>query len=373
MSKPRVRLWQLTSLASLLLLIFSNISLHAQGFEPATSGFTAEIRVWTSGGNTYAKVRLTFPNLGYRVSDWGQIVRSGNSFTADAKVERYMGASGQAIMFKENTYTIGALQPGLYTFTFKSYGVTIKTQQFDPAQVEERWERATLSSDRVGIRVMTASDTRTLKVEFYFPDTGYAVTDWGQIMRSGNDFSVDVKADRWTGESAATTVYVDHDYQMGTLAPGSYTITVKIYGSVVKTQPFSVNASSPRLLTEESSERAIALDSVTWLRLFPLVTTHNFSPDRRARLMLLVADVDWSSEVNLSAVTAQAEDAQHKIYPLTVEYVGKVPNFDWLTQVVVKPPDELKSGGDVWVTINVRGAASNRAMVTLKPSDASTQ
>ena len=31
-------------------------------------------------------------------------------------------------------------------------------------------------------------------------------------------------------------------------------------------------------------------------------------------------------------------------YPLTVEFVGKVPGFDWLTQVLVKLPDNLPAG-----------------------------
>ena len=374
MFRPRSGRWPSAFLGLSLFFLTSAAATRAQTFEPATSGYQAEVRVWTTGGNTYAKVVLTFPNTGHSVSDWGQVVRSGNTFTANAKVERYTGASGQAITVKENTYALGALQPGTYSFTFKSYGVTIQSRQFDPSLVVERWEHATLSPDRVGVRVISDGDTRAIKVEFYFPDTGYAVADWGQAVRSGNDISVDVKADHWTGESAARTTYVDHDYQLGTLAPGSYTLMVKIYGAVVRTQPFTVNASTtgpaPKLLTEENTERAIALDSVTWLRLFPLVTTHNFSADRRARVMLLAADTGWSAGDSLSEVTAEAEDAQHNIYPLAVEYVGQVPDFDWLTQVIVKPPDELKGGGDVWIKISVRGSASNRVLVTLKPSGA---
>jgi hypothetical protein len=321
-------------------------------------------------------VRLTFPDGGWQV-DWGQVTKIGNDFTADAKVERWTGLSTLAITSKENTYNLGALQPGMYTFTFKSYGTTIKGQQFDPSLIVEHWEKTILTSDRVGVAIYTSSDGSThSKIGLYFPDTGYSVTNWGEVTRSGNDFSIDIKAEHFTGESVAHTTLVDHDYQLGTLASGSFTLTVKMYGTTVKTQAFSIttmSATPPKLMTEENSERAIALDSVTWLRAFPLVTTSNFSPDRRARIMLLATDMDWSSGDNLSSVTAQAEDARHNIYPLTVEYVGKVPNFDWLMQVIVKPPDELKSGGDVWININVRGVASNRAMVTIKPSDTDAQ
>jgi hypothetical protein len=31
-------------------------------------------------------------------------------------------------------------------------------------------------------------------------------------------------------------------------------------------------------------------------------------------------------------VTSQAQDSQGNIYPLTVEYIGKVPEFDWITE-----------------------------------------
>jgi uncharacterized protein (TIGR03437 family) len=214
------------------------------------------------------------------------------------------------------------------------------------------------------------------KVELYFPDTGYSVTDWGQVTRSGNNFSIDLKIERWTGESVAHTTVVDHDYLLGALDSGTYTLTIKMYGTTVKTLTFALSVMStpiPKLMTEENSERAIALDSVTWLRLFPLVTDNNFSPDKRARIMLLVSNLGLSANENASAVTAQAVDAQGKAYPLTVEYVGKVPDFDWLTQIVVKPPDEFKSGGDVWITISAHGFNSNRALVTLKPSGVEAQ
>ena len=67
----------------------------------------------------------------------------------------------------------------------------------------------------------------------------------------------------------------------------------------------------------------------------------------------------------MSVVTAQAEDGQSKVYPLTVEYVGKVPDYNWMTQVVVKFPDQLGGTVDYWVSISLRGVASNKAFVTM--------
>ncbi len=356
---------------SLLILSAPDIHAQAETWVPATTGFSTEIKVWTSSGNTYAKVRLTFPTGGWR-ADWGQVTRTGNDFTADARVERWNGASTQALTFSEHTYNLGALSPGTHTFTFKSYGVTIKSQQFDPSLVVEHWEPTTIPSNQVVVRILGfTSGLRLAKVELYVPDTSYSVVDWGQVTRSGNEFTVDIKVERWTGESQARLSIIDHDYELGTLSPGPYSLTVKMYGTTIRTIPFSVDASStaiPKLLTEENSERAIALDSVTWLRHFPLETPHNFSTDGRTRIVLFLSGVEFSPGELPSAVTVQAEDAQHAIYPMTVEYVGKVPNFDGLTQVIVRPHEGLKDGGDLWLNVIVRGQFSNKGMVSLKPS-----
>lgn len=133
---------------------------------------------------------------------------------------------------------------------------------------------------------------------------------------------------------------------------------------------FKVNATlapEPTLLTEPGSQQAVALNAVTWARgPFSTVTTPNFSPDQRTRLMLLAANVSVEAGDDAATVLAQAEDSQHRLYSLPVEYVGKVTNFDWLTQINVVLPDELRGAGDVWVSINVRGVISNRAMVNIQ-------
>ena len=78
---------------------------------------------------------------------------------------------------------------------------------------------------------------------------------------------------------------------------------------------------------------------------FPLGTADNFSLDQRTRIMLFAFGLELMPGEDVSVVTAQAEDAEHRIYPLTVEYVGKVPNLDWLTQVNVKLPNGLLMPG----------------------------
>jgi len=120
------------------------------------------------------------------------------------------------------------------------------------------------------------------------------------------------------------------------------------------------------LLTAENTERALALDSVTMIRdPFPLLST-NFSPDQRTRVSLFSVNLELVPGETNSVVTAQAEDSEHRIYPLTVEFVGRVPNFPWLTQINVRLPDQLANAGDVWVRTSLRGVVGNRALINIR-------
>ncbi len=122
---------------------------------------------------------------------------------------------------------------------------------------------------------------------------------------------------------------------------------------------------APRLLTLENTTRAVALDSVTLQRdPFRVCTTYNFSSDKITRVMLFSADdID-----PMAAVTAQAEDDQGRIYPLTVEYVLKPANSQ-LTQIGVRLSDAFKLLDQVWLTISVDGERSNRVLVAITPDD----
>lgn len=125
--------------------------------------------------------------------------------------------------------------------------------------------------------------------------------------------------------------------------------------------------SPPTLLTEANTNRAIALDSVTFVRdHFPVSTSVNFSLDQRTHVMLFATGLELMPGESTSVVTAQAEDSAHRIYPLTVEYVGKISSLDWCTQVNVKLPDALVGAGDVLISVSVRGAMSNKVIVGIQ-------
>jgi hypothetical protein len=86
--------------------------------------------ILSCGGRTFAKVKFTFNDGGYRVADWGQASGAGGNFSVDVKAERWTGASIQMITFAEQVYDLGSLAPGTYTFTLNSRGAFVESRQF---------------------------------------------------------------------------------------------------------------------------------------------------------------------------------------------------------------------------------------------------
>ena len=129
-------------------------------------------------------------------------------------------------------------------------------------------------------------------------------------------------------------------------------------------QPAAPRPSSPVLLTEPDTSWAVALDSVTQVAdPFPVASNTNFSADRRTRVALFAAGV---ASPDAADIKAEAEDSAGRSYQLPVEHASAVPGLDWLTQVVVRLPDELDGLGHVWVRLNVSGTLTNKAVITIR-------
>ncbi len=125
----------------------------------------------------------------------------------------------------------------------------------------------------------------------------------------------------------------------------------------------------PVLLTQENSQRALALDSVTLMsEPFGIANTNNFSTDQRTRISLFAVNIDLAPGETVSVIQAEAEDSLGQTFPLTVENLVAVPNFSWLKQVVVKLPDAIANKVEVRVSVKIRGGfASNQVIVKVKP------
>ena len=78
---------------------------------------------------------------------------------------------------------------------------------------------------------------------------------------------------------------------------------------------------------------------------------YNFSSDYTTRVMLLSANLDLEPGDGPSIVTAQADDGKGRTYLLAVEWIGRLPSFDWITVVIAKLPDELLSANQALIRV----------------------
>src|SRR6185436_1723285 len=92
------------------------------------------------------------------------------------------------------------------------------------------------------------------------------------------------------------------------------------------------STAAPVLISDSSSTRAIAVESVTLKDgPFALTSTVKFSDDTRTRIAIFAMNMNLLAGETANGVatsfTSDAEDAAHTHYPLNVEYVNQVPGF----------------------------------------------
>jgi endonuclease/exonuclease/phosphatase family metal-dependent hydrolase len=132
--------------------------------------------------------------------------------------------------------------------------------------------------------------------------------------------------------------------------------------------PSPTPTSPPVLLVDPSTNRALALHSTLFTRdPFSLTSPLNLGTDKRTRIALFCTNLDLLSGESISVVTARAVSSFGVIYDLPVEYVGKVPGYSWLTDVIVRLPEDPTLQGNLSVSIALRGLGSNSGTVALSP------
>ncbi|MDT7778237.1 MAG: hypothetical protein QOC99_749 [Acidobacteriota bacterium] len=143
--------------------------------------------------------------------------------------------------------------------------------------------------------------------------------------------------------------------------------------------PSSLAPGSPVLLTEGTgtTTRGVAYEAVTYRsEPFPVVSSINWNADKsntrdqQTRVMLFAMNLDLLSGESANALTADAQDAAGRVYPLKVEaltnpLVGGAPQ-QWLYAVVLRLDDSMTDTlGDVLVRINLHGLSSNRVRIAV--------
>jgi hypothetical protein len=229
---PRLTLVCKNAVFVLLLLLAAAPPARAQTetFQPfILRADMTDVRVWTSGDHTHARVVLTFPTGGSRVTDVSPVARRGNDLSVDFTIDRFTGPVIQAVVVREFFFDLGALpsEPGSFTFTVKSRGTNVKSVAFDPRRIVEHWEEAS-APNNVGFAVWTAGGVTFTSVGIGFPDEGYRVVEWKAPERVGNDFVSRVRLERWTGRASTLVRKGDgRVFVLGAL-PANETFTVSV-------------------------------------------------------------------------------------------------------------------------------------------------
>jgi hypothetical protein len=124
-----------------------------------------------------------------------------------------------------------------------------------------------------------------------------------------------------------------------------------------QTAELTINDPPPIIATIQFTNLAAAINAQTFVRdPFPLTAVSFFSSTQNepTRVALFAQFVDLGPGEDFSVVTVTGFNASQATFDLPVEFVGKVPGIDDLTQINIRLPNNLPSG-DLFLRLRLRG------------------
>ncbi|MBA2704346.1 MAG: DUF1800 family protein [Blastocatellia bacterium] len=142
-------------------------------------------------------------------------------------------------------------------------------------------------------------------------------------------------------------------------------VFVTVEGAANSTYGANLNK-APVLISDSTSTRAIALESITLkAEPFPLTASVKFGSDARTRICVFAQNLELLAGEGPTAFSADVQDAAGKLYSLKVEYSGPVAGFPGITMLIVRLADDLGDAGDVLLRLNLHGVSSNRVRIAI--------
>lgn len=294
----------------------------------------------------------------------GQVVGStdGYNITMNLTGPRPSGIT----IFQDGKFSFPGLTAGTYTITpshpFYTFNPSVQTINISNTNVSDITFTASVLAYNVAGRVRDPNNRGVGGIDI--------------DLSGGPNGSLTVKTNQ-DGSYLFENLLVSRTYILSprgneyTFSPGEYEVN---FGATSQfsydfvAAPAAPPISSFMLLADDNSTRALAFDSVTRMREpFSVANNLNFSADQRTRVALFALNLLLLPGENYaSTVTCQLEDAQGQILSAPVEYVDTVPYFRWLTQVIVRLPDEAAGRGELGVRLGLRGALSNKVMISVR-------
>jgi uncharacterized protein (DUF1800 family) len=123
---------------------------------------------------------------------------------------------------------------------------------------------------------------------------------------------------------------------------------------------------APVLISDSTSTRAIALESITLkAEPFPLTSSVKFGNDTRTRICIFAQNLELLAGEGVSSFSADVQDASGKLYSFKVEYEAPVAGFPGVSMLILRLSDDIGDAGDVLLRINLHGVASNRVRLAI--------
>lgn len=339
-----------------------------------------------TGTATVKATTTTTVSSSVNPSDFGQSVTFTATVTASA------GTPEGTVQFKDNGSDLGTAVSlngsGIATFGTASLtvGTHTITAEYSGATGFEG-SNGTLSGGQV---VRPQPSLAIDDVSITEGDSGTKTLTFTVSLSAASNLTV--TASFTTGDASANS---GSDYQAATggltFNPGdtSKTVVVTITGDTTNEpdETFVVNVSNPVnatvgdgqgvgtienddapvLLIDDTTGRALALDSVIATRdPFSLLEPNYFGADKHRRVALSVWRLGLLPADTAANITVTAHDGAGGTYNLPVEFVGTLAGVDGVTQVVVRLPDAVTGApGDLFVKVQLRGPASNEAVIKI--------
>jgi Bacterial Ig-like domain (group 3)/Calx-beta domain/FG-GAP-like repeat len=362
----------------------------------ATSGtFNVDTEVADGNGNfartrstaTVKAITVTSVNSSVNPSDLGQSVTFTATITSNA------GTPAGNVQFKDNGTNLGgplALN-GSGVATVTTTALTAGTHAITAEYAGTATFEASTGTLSGGQLVRPQPTLSINDVSLNEGDSGTSTLTFTVTLSAASNLTVTANF-----ATADNTANGGVDYQAATggltFSPGetTKTVSVTIVGDITNEadETFFVNISDPTnattsdaqgvgtilnddapvLLIDDTTGRAVALDSVTLTRdPFSLSNLHNFdSMDHRQRVSLFVWRLGLLPSDTVANVTVTAEDSVGGVYPLTIEFMGAFAPIDGVTQIVVRLPDNVVGAPrDLFVKVQLRGPASNQAVIKI--------
>src|SRR5690242_20615960 len=89
------------------------------------------------------------------------------------------------------------------------------------------------------LAVFTCKSNSGVNARWIFADGGFRVTQPPVISRNGQTISVDARAEETTGPRTLAVVFVERNFDLGPLTPGTYTLEFKSWGTTLKVLEFT--------------------------------------------------------------------------------------------------------------------------------------